>query len=497
MKLKLTFVLLFIFSFSSSLTTSAQSVTGQILDAKTKETLAFATIQFGINDGVVSNAEGFFTIQLDKLDASQSFTVFYMGYKEETLTVEQLQARNNVIYLTEAANQLSTVYISNKPPNVDSIMKNVKINLDKNHTPSLSKHTVFTRETAFFKPNKMDIEIEKSSGFKKSQLESTNKQLDSLSKSLTSRQPSQTFTDVLSDFYILNDAQTKMEVTKATKLHDVKNQNSFDDIQKKTTDIVLKHLDIEKTYKLKSGLFKIEDSLSLKDDGKKKDTTNNSLLISRKLKTQGFFNAHQFGSKSMLNFVTDMSIYTYTFEEVIYYQDNFVYVVKFSPKKKKAKYKGTLYISEADYGILKADYTFAEGRTGDKLNLKLLFGVKYVENINKGSVIYKKDTAGMYYYPYYINQEVSRYVYAHRPFKFIENGGDKDKVSFDLKIEGNIVDKKEYLNLSFSTITSSDFNNIEEKKQVNYQNLTKYDASIWKNYNAIEPLEEMKQFKAE
>src|SRR5690606_15248405 len=223
MKLKLTLAVFTIFLFSNNFTLNAQSVTGQILDSKTKEPISFATIQFGENDGVVSNAEGYFTLNIEKLNASKSFTVSYLGYQTKTLTVDEIADTKNIIFLVEAVNQLDTVYITNKFPSLDSIMKMVNRNLSKNHNPTLSKHTLFTRETSFFKPSKVDIEIEKSSGFKKSQLEASNKQLDSLSRSLTKNQPSQTFTDALSDFYVNENNQSKMEVIKATKLFDVKN----------------------------------------------------------------------------------------------------------------------------------------------------------------------------------------------------------------------------------------------------------------------------------
>ena len=497
MKFKFTIGLLSIFLFSNIISLNAQSITGQILDSKTKEAISFATIQFGENDGVVSNAEGFFTLNIEKLDAAKSFTVSYLGYQTETLTVDQLTANKSIIYLSEALNQLDTVYLTNKFPSVDSIMKMVNRNLSKNHNPALSKHTLFTRETTFFKPSKIDIEIEKSSGFKKSQLEASNKQLDSLTRSITSRKPSQSFTDVLSDFYVLDNAQAKMEVVKATKLFDVNNQNNYDEIQKKATNIILKHLDIYKTYKLKSGLFKIEDSLSLKSSEKKKDTANNNLLASLKGETHKFFMKNQFGGSSFLDFVLDTSIYEYTIEDVTNYQGDFVYIITFMPKKRKANYIGKLYISETDYAVLKVDYAYAEGKTGEKLNLKFLLGVKYVENEHKGNIIFRKNEESSLYYPYYINEESQKYVYVHRPIKFIENGGDKNKVGFDFVIEGHVVEKMEYLNLGHTTVTTTDFNAIKEAKTVDYQKLSKYDASIWKGYNAIEPLEEMKQFKVE
>ena len=40
------------------------------------------------------------------------------------------------------------------------------------------------------------------------------------------------------------------------------------------------------------------------------------------------------------------------------------------------------------------------------------------------------------------------------------------------------------------------FNTYTELKEIPYQRLKQYDPSIWKNYNAIEPLEEMKSFNA-
>jgi len=40
------------------------------------------------------------------------------------------------------------------------------------------------------------------------------------------------------------------------------------------------------------------------------------------------------------------------------------------------------------------------------------------------------------------------------------------------------------------------FDAFKEVEDVPYQTLKEYDASIWKSYNSIEPLEEMKHFKS-
>ena len=47
---------------------------------------------------------------------------------------------------------------------------------------------------------------------------------------------------------------------------------SIDDVQERAQKLVYKYLDTTTTYKLKSGLFKIEDSMSLKSDENEKHT---------------------------------------------------------------------------------------------------------------------------------------------------------------------------------------------------------------------------------
>ena len=84
----------------------------------------------------------------------------------------------------------------------------------------------------------------------------------------------------------------------------------------------------------------------------------------------------------------------------------------------------------------------------------------------------------------------------NRPIKFIEltDGKGKDKISYDIKIEGRNIGKSEYLNLSMQDISTSDYEAFQEK-EFEYEILKKYDPNIWKGYNIIEPVEEMKRFE--
>ena len=482
-----------------SIPTFSQQIKGQIIDAKTSEPVAFATIQFDEDKGVVSNMEGFFSLSSDELNMDSKLTISFMGYQTQILTVEKLKSHNNIIKLIEAVNQLNTVYVTNKLPRVDSIMARVNRNLKKNYHTSNVKHSLFSRETSFFKASNLVVDIEKSSNFNKKQLESSNRQFKELTDQIVNNPPTQTFTDVLLDMYQNSEGKHKIEVLKATKLKDRKNSLSLEIIQERVTNIVLQHLDTTKTYKVKTGWFTVEESLSLKKskEDKKKDLDDNS-FESLKSDHISYLNEHLFENNSLFEFVLDTDIYDYQLKNTTTIDDQLVYIINFEPRKNRAKFNGVLYVADEDYAILKLDYGFAEGKVGEKLNLKLLLGVKYVENVNKGTVIYKKNIDDAIYYPYYINHESGQYVYAHRPFKFIENSDNsKNKVAFDATIEGSIIQKYELMSLDFKSIEESTFNNISEDKNVNFIQLKQYDPTIWKDYTIMEPLEELKKFKVE
>ncbi|MEZ4792184.1 MAG: carboxypeptidase-like regulatory domain-containing protein [Gelidibacter sp.] len=200
----------------------SQQVKGQIIDAKTNEPIAFATIQYGKDKGVVSNMEGFFSLSSEELNEETSLTISFMGYQTLAITIKGLQSQNNLVKLVEAVNQLNTVYITNKLPSVDSIMARVNKNLYKNYHFSNVAQTLFTRETMYFKANRLEVDIEKSSGFNKKQLEASNRQFRELADQIINNPPTQTFTDVLFDLYLKSDLTSKMEVKQATKLKDPK-----------------------------------------------------------------------------------------------------------------------------------------------------------------------------------------------------------------------------------------------------------------------------------
>ncbi len=478
-----------IFLFLNTTSIISQNIQVKVIDENTKYPIAYAAVKIDDFNGVISNEEGFFTLSTENL---MYVTISCLGYKSKNFSIDDIKKNNNIISLEEAINELNTVYISNKRPNVDSIIARTRQRLTENYGTNLYKYELFSRQTAYIDFKDLNFEVEKASHFKKKNLESANRSLDSLTRAIMNSKTIH-FKDFKADLYV-NDS-TKMVVHKATELLDQKNSLSFDDVQKKGQNVMLKYLDTTLTYKLKTGLFKIEDSLSLKEDSAKNKEKNEYQINNLKGETNSILKHSKFGEGSMLTNILDNNLYEYKLESISNFNNELLYVISYKPKKSRSKYTGKLFITDENYAITKVDFEFADGKRGEKFNLKLILGVKYVENMRKGTIIYQKNLENKYQ-PQYIKYEEGRYFYVSRPLKFIENSPQKNKTSFDFTIEGNILTKEELLLTSSTKISPEQFQNLKEEKTVPYIKLSKYDPTIWGQERTLEPLEEMKQFNS-
>jgi hypothetical protein len=284
---------------------------------------------------------------------------------------------------------------------------------------------------------------------------------------------------------------------KATKLKNENSSTSLDELQKSATDIILTHLDSTKYYRVKSGLFGSRDTISLRKDFNKKKKIKSNQLTSTKANLTTFQFENNITNITKFDFIHEPKAYDYIFEGATYTNENeFVYVLRFKPKKSRAKYKGKLYITETDFAVIRADYKLEDGKKVNGINLKFLLGIKAFENVSNGTLIYKNCPLGNGYYLQYALHERGQYIYLNRPLKFIElTNEDKDVVAFDLKVEGNSIEKQEYLNMNRAESSEASIEKITED-DFRFIKLKSYDPKIWKDYNGIEPIEEMKQFKA-
>ena len=467
----------------------AQTIRGKVSTANDNP-VPYATIQIGDNYGVITNEEGNFSIDIDGFKAEDSVAISCLGFEKSMLLLKDFSEKNYI--LKEQINELSEVFVTNKNLGIDSIMYYVKTNIDKNYNYKGNEYNIFSRKTEFIEGENANFEILKSTGFRKKQLESFNKDFDELETSLINNKSKQ-YTDFIGNLKVMDEAKTKLEIVKAIRLLDERNNQSFESLFEKGNSIVLKHLDKNKIYTVKSGLFKVSDSVSLDSSEEKMEDTISSLghvktVNSNILKDHSFIN-----SNPKLDFVRDQKKYKYEIKDVTFLDNELVYIISFTPKRRSAVFSGTLYISNETFAVLRTEYKYYKNRVGQKFNLKLVLGVKYIEKNKKGFVAYEKHKNG-YYYPKYISEKIDRYFYVNRPIKFIENNKRSNKVGFNFMIEGTFKEKTELLIVSRKDLDPSAYNSYKEKDKIEYETPKVYDASIWKDYNVLEPLNEMKAF---
>ena len=483
---------------------NAQDITVKVTDAQSGENLSYAGILVNDTISLLSNAEGYFTIPETSTADKIPVIISFLGYNTLHTNLGRLKENNFTAKLEPGVFQLETVHISNASTNADTIMAMVKRNLKENYkwVNTSEKNIVFHRQSVTFKPSRLDVEMDKSTGFSKTDIKAANTKLKDFTSKLISYPPQQ-FTDMLCNYYTLKKTVkgkpsmiTKFEVKKAVKLKDENRSVSIDDLQKNLTEMLYTHIDTTRYYRIKSGLFGTRDTV-LSPSNFKKDKTarNKSKTAQARAEVLGFMYSGGL-SGSFVDFIDKQELYQYTYTGAIQTDDNnFIYIIKFRPKHRKGKYAGTLYISETDYAVVRADYALGEGKTLGGVNLKFLLGVKQSENISRGTIIYKKRTDDPGYYLQYASQETGSYIYINRPLKVIEITEDKkDKVAFDLKVEANMIDKEEFFNISKTAITEAEFDKVDES-DFSYITLSKYNPDIWKEDGGIEPLEEMKQFR--
>lgn len=496
---KILFFCVAIFAFPALAQTNVR-----IVDSKSGESIPYATISYNQGDHLISNDDGVFTIPANT-SGETVLTISFLGYSPKQVRVAELSAQDPVIKMEVGVFELQDVTV--QKPDANAIMAAVRQNLSKNYgrLEKPIKNRVFMRSASTFRPKQIDVEITKSTGFTKKNLEQVNQEIGSLSRSLKTYPPRE-YVDRLFDYNLAmrtskNGAsypEAKIQMFKAVKIKNENRSTDLDELQQTAMKTLLKHIDTTKYYRMKSGWFGSKDTINLSNKEEKKKNPMKELNGS-KFEVQSLLSTLSPIANKKLDFINVPDRYEYKYEGAVYSDEtDWVYVISFTPDSRKAKFVGKLYVSQSDFAIVRMDYQLEEGEKLDGINLKLLLGVKFAENLAKGTAIFRKNPDGEGYYLQYGSNETGSYFYVHRPLKLIEitkNRSERDVVAFEFKIEGNQSEKTEYLNLSRSVSSDSEYDAVKET-EFKYDIRRKYDPNVWKDYGAIAPLEEMKQYQA-
>jgi hypothetical protein len=489
---QLFFALLLVVSHLSS----AQSVSGKIVD-KNEEPIAYATIRVA-DFGTVSNLEGDFELNVGELPPETTASISFIGYKTLEMDLEQLSSQE-VFVLEKDVLSLEEVFLTNKKYTPEELIEKVLERADSNYLKRGFKQRVYHRNQTTFYPIDFEQDIKKSTMLSKKQRGKINEEIENMIDKARGRS-STGFEEILSDFYRPEESPRVANVIKATRLKDEAKDLSASKMIKKMMEVVSTHLDTTHTYKISSGIFRLDsdaeaDDMDLENLGGDEDAATASGAISTALYIVNLKNRS-------LDFLHKPKRYDYSLQpEATTYNGKTVYVLDFEPKRSSADFEGRLYITADDFAVVKMDFAIAPDRDGEKVNLKFLLGVKYVQEDGNYSITYAQNQDDGKYVPQLLSVRSVEYTFFNRNFKFKRNKNtpedEKKKLKFEFLMEARVDIKDEFYFTDFARISLADIEGIEMDKKIEFQKIDRYDPSIWSDYNILPAIKELEEYQTE
>ena len=489
---KLPIIFLFFFGCFSMI---SQTITGKVVDNVSLEPIQNVAIITNLQRGSTSNIDGEFSIQSKNLE---SITFSSLGYVTLTLKLDEFKKLNYTVFLVEKVNELDEIQLNLAKISLDSILIKTQKSMKENYVSEALQSNFYVRENSYIDFKKLELDLDKSTLLTRKKRKIAEQEFTDYANNLKNSDPNfsnefygniktkKVFSEKMKKFHNLD----KIDTVQGYKSMQNNKKITIEDAQNDLQNIVLKHLNKNETYKVSSGLFPIEDSLSLKEvldeaDSLKIDNTfNKSFAISgfNTAKYRGKF----FNLEKQRNFLSP-KYYEHILETNTFLGSKMMYVLNFTPRKSKSKYSGKIFINPRDFTIAKIEYQFADGKRGQNLNLKWLLGIKVSEDINKVTLFYEKNKENKVYTSYY-KETRGVYAYVHRPIKFKENSRTKNKVKFDIKIELDTKETTEVLISDVFAIEAEEAKPVKKdtpQKRVAYLTLDTYNKTTWKNRQLV------------
>lgn len=194
----------------------SQNYQATLKDYDSKEIIPYASILFAANNGVITNEEGKFSLNLSEIK-QDSIYISSVGYLKKGFAVNTL--KDSVLYLKSAIENLDLVYVSKENYTANNIIDLVEENMALNYKASLTNQKIFYRSSFTSKVHKFNAKIKESSIPKINQ-----KLLDSIQGLIPKNMASHL--EVLGNYYT-NGKTPKLTVTKAAKLYNKKVNHSI------------------------------------------------------------------------------------------------------------------------------------------------------------------------------------------------------------------------------------------------------------------------------
>lgn len=508
MKLKFRLIIISFLIVLIGLSQSNLLIKGQIIDQKTNEALCYANIVvLHKNMGTISNESGHFSLNISELEAADTVSFQYIGYRYKKILLSDLDS-NQTIYLEEEIFNINECFVFGDPPNPEDIISRFIEKKDSNYLARNIKGQTFVRQRDINDINSFNIKVKRNS------LDGLdNSHIDQIVKKIPKHNTS--YSDFLGDLYF-NEEQPDSFKVDPIKVVALK-EKEFTDLDQ-VSDIFEKLLtdtEDKEYWKVKSGLFSQKLDLgsdstvtdSLKTEALKNDSIPTDSIDSKTLE-KGYRNSETFqwtiawklrfalmNDKSQWEFLYHTNRYHYQLSGGTRVNGEDVYIIDFKPKS-SGKYIGRVYISINSHALIRADYQYAEGKKG--IDFKLL-GVGYTESFFGGSIYFekKKDTYALKYLSikstneFYINRSIDL---LKKRKRFLL---DKDLMKIKSKLTATISNESsfELMMLNESPLSKTQFENFNPKEKIKMQYVDQFSEDLWKGYSIIEPTQQMKEYK--
>jgi hypothetical protein len=479
----------------------SQKIEGKVVSKKTDLGIFNVAVKTDTNIGTTSKENGVFTINLSN---ANTITFSCLGYQTKIVEIAVLQENNYIVYLQENVNVLDEIKITASAINLDSLLLKTQKNMRLYFVAEDSlQQTFYSYSKQIIKPTKAsDVDLKRTNLLDRKQTKLARAELDSLVEKYADKPGT-----ITEEFYVskepallINDkseketTSTHIKTIAGFKNNYIDETISVDEMDKIFKNTLLKYLDTTKSYKVKTGLFTIDKDISFQKISEMKDSVENDnnftasygLLRYDEAKVETSF----FLKEDELNFLS-RKYYNHIINEPTYVNNKKFYSVSFYPRKSKSKFFGTILIDYENITISRINYSYAEDKRGDHINLKFLLGVKYSENNKEISIHYKTLPTGRLFVKYFKETKQS-YAYISRPLTFTENKGwfeKKDKVKIDFTFEVNFTEGKEVFYETPVILSKNEWKTInkdENKKKFPFLSKEAYEATNWRNKNLIE-----------
>ena len=478
---------------------TAQDISGKILDDDNGQPIPYASIQFGVNNGVISNEEGSFSIYTQK--TVDSLVISSLGY-ETVLLIEF--GKDMEVRLKPESTELQEVYLSDEEISGKEIIERVMANIDRNYDLGINEQKFFYRKSN----NQLlglDLDLKKSSIDEISQ-----GLLDDISSNIPQEVGS--YVEVAGTLYGDYDEQ-KLSIVKAANLYNASGSEQLEELAHQMENIIKDNITDGSFLKIRTGLlgFKIDsEELSeglqeLESNSESEEAPTPQEIEERELKRREYFQTSTQRSISdlfdkmfwkedqNLDIFSKSRRYDFHLEGYTTLDGHAVYIIDVEPKR-RADFKGKVYVNIEDYGVHRLEFENVKNLSSFKL-----FGISRTEDLFSGKMIFSRNASGKYS-PAYLEQQYGARVGIDRPVKIIERNrevpGRNKQNQLKMGIEMAIRDVSTY---QFYVHESQAFDEMSYETLVpstDYQLETfeEYNSEYWEGTTIVEPNTAIRQY---